>query len=59
MYKEQSITIKASSGLSDAEVEKMIKDAEAHAGEDKKFQIFLLIICKIYWKMTKNLGKLP
>ncbi|MBE8190451.1 MAG: molecular chaperone DnaK, partial [Candidatus Thioglobus sp.] len=36
--KEQSITIKASSGLSDAEVEKMIKDAEAHAGEDKKFQ---------------------
>ncbi|MFP6776069.1 MAG: molecular chaperone DnaK [PS1 clade bacterium] len=36
--KEQSITIKASSGLSDEEVEKMIKDAEAHADEDKKFQ---------------------
>jgi molecular chaperone DnaK len=36
--KEQSITIKASSGLSDEEVEKMIKDAEAHAEEDKKFQ---------------------
>lgn len=36
--KEQSITIKASSGLSDDEVEKMIKDAEAHADEDKKFQ---------------------
>jgi molecular chaperone DnaK len=36
--KEQSITIKASSGLSDEEVENMIKDAEAHAEEDKKFQ---------------------
>jgi len=36
--KEQSITIKASSGLSDEEVEKMIKDAEAHAEDDKKFQ---------------------
>jgi molecular chaperone DnaK len=35
--KEQSITIKASSGLSDEEVEKMIKDAEAHAEDDKKF----------------------
>ncbi len=36
--KEQSITIKSSSGLSDEEVEKMIKDAESHAEEDKKFQ---------------------
>ena len=36
--KEQSITIKSSSGLSDDEVDKMIKDAEAHAEEDKKFQ---------------------
>jgi molecular chaperone DnaK len=35
--REQKIVIKASSGLSDAEVEKMIKDAEAHAEEDKKF----------------------
>ncbi len=34
--KEQSIIIKASSGLSDDEVDKMIKDAEAHAEEDKK-----------------------
>ncbi len=34
--KEQSIIIKASSGLSDDEVERMIKDAEAHAEEDKK-----------------------
>lgn len=36
--KEQSIVIKASSGLSDEEVEKMVKDAEAHAEEDKRFQ---------------------
>ncbi len=35
--KEQSIVIKASSGLSDDEVEKMVKDAEAHADEDRKF----------------------
>ncbi len=33
--KEQSIVIKASSGLSDEEVDKMIKDAEAHAEEDR------------------------
>jgi len=33
--KEQSIIIKASSGLSDEEVNKMIKDAEAHAEEDR------------------------
>ncbi len=36
--KEQSIVIKASSGLSDDEVEKMVKDAEAHADDDRKFQ---------------------
>jgi molecular chaperone DnaK len=35
--KEQSIQIKASSGLSDEEVDKMVKDAEAHAEEDRKF----------------------
>ena len=35
--KEQSIVIKASSGLSDDEIDKMVKDAEAHATEDKKF----------------------
>ena len=34
--KEQSIVIKASSGLSDDEIEKMVKDAEAHAEEDRK-----------------------
>ncbi|RUO65687.1 molecular chaperone DnaK [Pseudidiomarina planktonica] len=36
--KEQKITIKASSGLNDDEVEKMVRDAEAHAEEDKKFE---------------------
>nr|WP_269746800.1 molecular chaperone DnaK [Methylosarcina fibrata] len=34
--KKQSIVIKASSGLSEDEVERMIKDAEAHADEDRK-----------------------
>ena len=36
--KEQSIVIKASSGLSDEDIEKMVKDAEANAEEDKKFE---------------------
>src|SRR5690606_8314773 len=36
--KEQSIVIKASSGLSDDEIDKMVRDAEAHAAEDKKFE---------------------
>ncbi len=36
--KKQSIVIKASSGLSDEEIEKMIKDAEAHAADDQKFE---------------------
>ncbi len=36
--KEQKITIKASSGLNDEEIEKMVRDAEAHADEDKKFE---------------------
>ena len=34
--KEQSIVIKASSGLSNEEIEKMVRDAEAHADEDRK-----------------------
>ncbi|GAY76352.1 chaperone protein DnaK [Sporolactobacillus inulinus] len=34
--KEQSITIKSSSGLSDDEIDKMVKDAEANADADKK-----------------------
>ena len=36
--KEQSIVIKASSGLSDEEIDAMVKDAEANAAEDKKFE---------------------
>jgi molecular chaperone DnaK len=36
--KEQHITIQASSGLSEEEVEAMIKDAEAHAAEDAKMK---------------------
>ncbi|AJD49731.1 chaperone protein DnaK [Isoalcanivorax pacificus W11-5] len=36
--KEQSIQIKASSGLSDDEIDQMVRDAEAHADEDKKFE---------------------
>ena len=36
--KEQSIVIKASSGLSDDEIDQMVQDAEAHAEEDKKFE---------------------
>ncbi|HDO34048.1 MAG TPA: molecular chaperone DnaK, partial [Chromatiales bacterium] len=35
--KEQSIVIKASSGLDEDEIRKMVKDAEAHADEDRKF----------------------
>jgi molecular chaperone DnaK len=34
--KEQQIRIQASGGLSEADIEKMVKDAEAHAAEDKK-----------------------
>jgi molecular chaperone DnaK len=36
--KEQSIVIKASTGLSDEEIEKMVQDAEVHKEEDKRFQ---------------------
>ncbi|MDF1757665.1 MAG: molecular chaperone DnaK [Legionellaceae bacterium] len=36
--KAQSIVIKASSGLSDEEVAEMVKDAQSHADEDKKFK---------------------
>ena len=35
--KEQSIVIKASSGLSDNEIDRMVKDAESHAEEDRRF----------------------
>jgi molecular chaperone DnaK len=36
--KEQKITIQASSGLSDEEIERMVREAEANAAEDKKFE---------------------
>jgi len=36
--KEQRIVIRASSGLSDDEIKRMVKDAEAHAAEDRKFR---------------------
>jgi molecular chaperone DnaK len=36
--KEQRIVIKASSGLSEADIKRMVADAEAHAEEDKKFR---------------------
>ncbi|MEM7611921.1 MAG: molecular chaperone DnaK [Pseudomonadota bacterium] len=36
--KSQNIVIKASSGLSDDEIDKMVQDAEAHAEEDRKFR---------------------
>ena len=36
--KEQSIVIKASSGLSDEEIDSMVSDAESHAEEDRKFE---------------------
>ena len=41
--KEQSIVIKASSGLTDEEVEKMVKDAEANADEDRKFEEMITV----------------
>ena len=46
--KEQSIEFKASSGLSDEEIEQMVKDAEAHAEDDKKFEELV---------QAKNLGE--
>ena len=48
--KEQSIVIKASSGLSDDDIEKMVKDAEANAEDDKKFEE----LASGYWKIQKR-----
>ncbi|MFL2840627.1 MAG: molecular chaperone DnaK [Pseudohongiellaceae bacterium] len=39
--KQQSIVIKASSGLSDDEIEEMVNDAESHSEEDKKFEVLV------------------
>jgi molecular chaperone DnaK len=41
--KQQSIVIKASSGLTDEEIAKMVSDAEAHAAEDKKFEELIAV----------------
>jgi len=41
--KEQSIVIKASSGLSDDEIDAMVRDAEANAEEDKKFEELITV----------------
>jgi len=41
--KEQSIVIKACSGLSDDEVENMVRDAESHAEEDRKFEELITV----------------
>lgn len=41
--KEQSIIIKASSGLSDDEVDRMVQDAEAHLEDDKKFHVLVTV----------------
>lgn len=39
--KENTITIKANSGLSDAEIEKMVNDAKLHEAEDKKIKLLI------------------
>jgi molecular chaperone DnaK len=58
--KEQSIVIKASSGLSDEDIEKMVKDAEANAEDDKKFEELVKtknnadILCMLQEKQSKN-----
>ena len=41
--KEQSIIIQASSGLSDEDIDKMVRDAEAHSEEDKKFEEMVML----------------
>ncbi len=41
--KEQKIVIKAASGLSEAEIQQMVKDAETHADEDRKFHELIQI----------------
>ncbi|OUD14403.1 molecular chaperone DnaK [Thioflexithrix psekupsensis] len=59
--KEQSIEIRASSGLSEAEIERMVRDAEAHAEEDKKFQALAAArnqADNLIHAATKSLGEL-
>ncbi|MBI1375224.1 MAG: molecular chaperone DnaK [Phycisphaera sp.] len=51
--KEQSIQIKGASGLSDDEIERMKKDAEAHAGEDKKRREFVELRNQADYQVTE------
>ncbi len=58
--KEQSIKITASSGLSEEEIEKMVKDAEAHAEEDKKKRTLAEArnnLDSLIYMTEKNLGE--
>ncbi len=59
--KAQSIRIQASSGLSESEIQKMVKDAEAHAEEDKKFHELVNVrntADNLIHSVTKNLSDL-
>jgi molecular chaperone DnaK len=58
--KEQSIKITASSGLSEEEIEKMVKDGEAHAEEDKKKRSLAEArnnLDSLVYSVEKNLGE--
>ncbi len=52
--KEQSIQITASSGLSDADIEKLVKEAEAHAADDKKKQDLISAIKRVSLVAERN-----
>ncbi len=63
--KEQKITIQTSGGLTDAEIEQMVKDAEAHAAEDEKRKELIearngadSLIYSIEKSMKENEGKI-
>ena len=61
--KEQSIVIKASSGLSDEDIEQMVKDAEANAEDDAKFEELVKVknnadmLCHATRKTVSDSGK--
>ncbi|MDR1830545.1 MAG: molecular chaperone DnaK, partial [Candidatus Fibromonas sp.] len=64
--KEQSIKIQSSSGLSESEINKMVKDAEANADKDKKARELVdaknqaeQIVYQIEKTLKENEGKLP
>ncbi len=59
--KEQSIQIKSDSGLSQAEIDQMIKDAEEHAGEDQKRREYVEAhneLDSMIYRIEKQLGEL-